>query len=101
MQFVGYIVCCVCIFPSMTLVTPISLNFCMMVELSLGHVFSPFGGNIFSGHQIQSQEGGLMDRFSPIDFCHLTTTIWKAVSCSITCYMAWHRALSRVDRGMQ
>ena len=32
-------------------VTPISVKVCVTIDLPSGHIFSPFGGNIFTGHQ--------------------------------------------------
>jgi len=39
-------------------VTPIGVNFCVMAELSSGHVFPPFDGDIFRGHQMRGQAMG-------------------------------------------
>ena len=64
-------------------VWPISMKFCMMVELRPRACLLSFGGDIFIGLQMWGKKGFGWSIFvfqTPF-FCHLTAT----VSCSITC----------------
>jgi len=36
-------------------VRPIGVKVCVMLDLSSGQVLSPFGGNVFRGHQMRDQ----------------------------------------------
>lgn len=79
-------------------VWPISMKFCMMVELRPRACLLSFGGDIFIGLQMWGKKRIRVEHFclSDTNFCHLTAIILKTVSCSITCQVGlninWTRA---------
>ena len=80
------------------MVTQIGVNFCTMVQLSSGHIFSPLAAISFGVTKCRVKKGARMDHFglSDTDFCHLTANISKMVSWSVN--LCFNQSLTSAQR---
>jgi len=73
---------------------PIGVQVCTTVDLSSRQSLSPFGGDIFRGHEMRDQKKEKGRFFGPMK-SHLTANISKTVSRSVTFQLELNTSLTR------
>jgi len=73
---------------------PIGVQVCTTVDLSSRQSLSPFGGDIFRGHEMRDQKKEKCRFFGPMK-SYLTANISKTVSRSVTFQLELNTSLTR------